>query len=234
MNIGVIIPDRGDRPKMTANCLKQMDDQSVRGIGDVVIAHVNYPPKGLWYDITERYIEGYNQLRGQGLDMIACIENDDWYHPDYLLECFEAYERLRRPELLGIEYTYYYHLRMRFYFKYLHPGRASMMCTCLKPDIEFSWPQLGDRFTDMWLWTRNDKPPFCTNKKFWEPDKPIAIGMKGHFEGKFGGTGHDNKMYRYVIPDNGFLKDNLSEEQFNFFTNFKNANIPDPSKQVTA
>ena len=219
MRIGVIIPDRGDRPRMTGNILWQMSQQSFKNIGDVVITLVDYEPRLPGYDITERYLSGYNQLRGQELDMIACIENDDWYHPDYLLEMYNEFIRLRRPDIFGIEYTYYYHLKIKFYFKYLHAGRASMMCTCLKPDMEFNWPAPNVRFVDMWLWTHNERWP--RNMRVWNPEKVLAIGMKGHGEGKFGGTGHDNKMYRYVIPDNGFLKSNLSEEQFNFFNNFK-------------
>lgn len=218
--IGVIIPDRGDRPNMTANILHQMDEQSFRGVGEIVVAHINYHPKHSGYDITERYLAGYNQLKGQNLDMIVCIENDDWYSTDYLLDMFEQYEKLRRPDIFGIEYTYYYHLKMQFYFKYLHGGRASMMCTCLKPDIEFNWPSPNVRFTDMWLWTHHEKWPVKT--KVWNPDKVLAIGMKGHAEGKFGGTGHDNKMYRYVIPDTDhkFLRENLSEEQYQFFHDY--------------
>lgn len=226
MKIGIIIPDRCDRPKMTDNIWWQISQQ--KGVDKMVIAHINYPPRHEGYDITERYIEGYNKLRGQNIDMIACIENDDWYHPEYLITMFNEYERLRRPDIFGIEYTYYYHLKIKFYFKYLHAGRASMMCTCLKPDIEFNWPAPNVRFVDMWLWTHHEKWPVKT--KVWNPEKVLAIGMKGHGEGKFGGTGHDNKMYRYVIPDDGFLENNLSEEQLNFF----NAYIPDSSKQVTA
>lgn len=218
MKIGIIIPDRGDRPKMTANILSQMDNQTFRHVGEIVIAHINFPPSSNGYDITERYHDGYDSLRNQGIDMIACIENDDWYSPNYLLEMFEQYEKMRRPDIFGIEYTYYYHLKMKYYFKYLHGDRASMMCTCLKPDIDLNWPADNWRFADMWLWTHREG--WFAKRKLWNPDKVLAIGMKGHGEGVAGGTGHTNKMYRYVIPDNGFLKDNLSEDQFNFYHDF--------------
>jgi len=219
MKIGVIIPDKGDRPKMTANILAQLDEQTFRHLGEIVVSHVHAPPENSGYDITKRYKWGYDQLRNQGIEMIACMENDDWYSPDYLLYMYEQYQAARKPDLFGIDYTYYYHLPMGFYFKYLHPGRASMMCTCLKPDIELNWPADNWRFVDMWLWSHNEKWPM--NMKLISPDKVLAIGMKGHGEGVAGGTGHTNKMHRYVIPDNGFLKDNLSEDQFNFYQYFQ-------------
>jgi len=209
-NIGIIIPDRNDRPVFTANCYRQL--KAV--LPFVSLAHVNGPPQANVIDITRRYKFGYNILRNQGIDLIFCIENDEWYCADYFNVIIEAWKANGRPDLFGIDYTYYYHIKLKRYFKYEHTGRSSMMCTVIKPDLDIAWPKDNYPFTDMHLWR------FMQNKKTFRPDEPIAISMKGHGVGMTGGTGHTDRLGRYVHQDEGFgfLRGHLDNESFEFFS----------------
>jgi len=211
--IAVIIPDRGDRPKMLANCIRMMEGQTLKPY----IWLVDEKPKSELPDITYRYRTGYNFLSNPKLDidLIFFIESDDWYHHNYLYTMYSCWLSEGKPDLMGIDYTYYYHLKLRKYFKYGHAGRASMMNTCIVPGLTFKWPVDSYRFVDMYLW---DKLRGLTIS----PEKPISIGMKGHGEGMTGGTGHDSKLHRYVNEDNGFLEKYLDKESLEFYGNYTN------------
>ena len=80
VRVGVLIPDRGDRPKFLAQCLAMMNRQTLR---PVHIELVNDTAMSNAVDITWRYRLGYERI-GASVDVIAFIENDDWYHPQYL------------------------------------------------------------------------------------------------------------------------------------------------------
>jgi len=203
--IGIIVPDRGDRPKMLANCLRMM--------GDYFLYVMDEKPKSELPDITYRYRIGYETLSIMDFELIVFIENDDWYHPEYVDFIYTSWVENGRPDLIGIDYTYYYHLGLRKYFKYGHAGRASMMNTAIKPGLIFKWPVDTYRFVDMYLWQKLKGVTVS-------PEKIYSIGMKGHGEGMTGGTGHCDKIFRYINDDNGFLESTLDKESFEFYDKF--------------
>jgi hypothetical protein len=207
--VGIIIPSRGnERPEFIKNCFRQLEPICHL----VTIEHVDYNPLNNEVDITQRYKHGYNRLRGEGLDLIFAIENDDWYSHDYFKVMIEAWQNMGKPDLIGVDYTYYYHLKLKKYFKYDHPKQASMMCTAIKADLAIEWPKDNYPFTDMHLWRT------MSSKKLFRPHQPIAISMKGHGVGKTGGTGHEDRLQRYVNEDYGFLREHLDDESFKFFS----------------
>jgi len=211
--IAVVIPDRNDRPKMLANCLRMMQNQTM----PVVIYLINDKPLDDRPDITRRYRIGYDKVsKSNEFELLFFIESDDWYDPNYIYTIYSCWLSEGKPDIIGIDYTYYYHLKLRKYFKYGHIGRASMMNTAIKPNLVFKWPHDNYRFVDMYLW-EHIKGLTIT------PEFPISIGMKGHGEGMTGGTGHDNKLHRYTEEDNGFLEEHLDEESLNFYNGYINS-----------
>ncbi len=207
--VAAIIPDRGDRPKMLANCLRMMSEQTLQP----EIFLIDEEPKSELPDITYRYKKGYDLVSKGDYDLVFFIESDDWYHPNYIYTIYSCWLSEGKPDLIGIDYTYYYHLKLRKYFKYGHLGRASMMNTAMKPGLILKWPHDNYRFVDMYIW---DKLKGLTIS----PKYPISIGMKGHGEGMTGGTGHDNKLFRYDCEDNGFLAEHLDKQSFEFYDKF--------------
>lgn len=214
MKLGVIIPDRGDRPELMENCLRMIKGQT---FPPHQILQINYHPESDQCDITQRYRRGYDAMRGQDLDIIAFIENDDWYHAKYFEYMVRKWEENGKPDLFGNNYTIYYHLKLRRYFKFQHIQRASAMNTFIKPDLTLTWPRDHDPYTDQWLWvTQNIK-----SKISIEPEFIVSVGMK-HGIGKTGGAFHNHEdpreIRRYINEDRGFLQNTLDKDSYDFYS----------------
>lgn len=209
MRVGVIIPDRGDRPEFIKQCLWLTDQQTVK---PDIIEHVNYAPISDSVDITQRYRKGYDNLRGHGLDVIAFMENDEYYAPDYLEIMLSEWVKRGKPDIFGTQYTIYYHLMLGAYFTMYHQDRASAMNTFIKPDLEISWPVDHEPFTDMHLWRQ-------VHGCVIDPGKVISIGMK-HGIGLCGGKSHIDRLHRYTQKDEGFLEKTVDPESYKFYKSF--------------
>lgn len=210
MKIGIIIPDRRDRPEFLKNCIRMMEAQTLKPF---LITLVNDEPLNSKCDITYRYRIGYDRLRNKGLDVIALIENDDWYHPEYLKEMVNTWVEKGKPDLLGTNYTIYYHLKLRAWFKMNHNHRASAMNTLIRPDLNFNWCVDEDPYTDLHLWRQLKGIVF-------EPKNVISMGMK-HGIGLCGGRSHVDRLHKYINQDQdfNFLKSILDTSSFNFYSN---------------
>lgn len=219
IKIGVIIPDRGDRPRFMQNCIRMLKAQTLQPL---IIIKVDDAPLNERCDITWRYKKGYEILRKKGLDLIAFIENDDWYRNDYLETMAEEWKKQGQPDILGTNYTIYYHIKAFAHFTMHHLTRSSAMSTVIKPDLDFKWCADDEPYTDMHLW--------CELKGIvFNPQKHICLGIK-HGEGLCGGWAHQDRMHRYVNIDTDLklLRDNMDEESFNFYTNYFNDNTTTP------
>jgi glycosyltransferase involved in cell wall biosynthesis len=214
LKVGVLIPDRNDRPVFLKKCLQMVNDQSVKPYH---IELVNDPPLSDKKDITYRYRIGYDRMRNMGLDVIAFMENDDWYSRQYLEMMLDEWLQRGKPDLFGTGYTIYYHLKLRKYITMVHDDRASAMNTLIKPDMDFNWGIDENPFTDMHLWIT------IPNRSVWFSPRVVAVGMK-HGIGKCGGYSHVDRLERYDVvgkPDNGFLERCIDAESFKFYEKFK-------------
>lgn len=220
MRIGVIIPDRGDRPEFTKNCLRMLSEQTIRPrlISHVDAAHV---PTSNLKDITKRYRIGYDMLRNAGLDVIFLIENDDYYAPNYIETQLNAWIEAGKPDLFGQRSTIYYHIKERGFFTMYHEQRSSAMSTLIKPDLNFDWCPDDQPFTDTWLYSQ-------LKYKLWQPKTPISIGIK-HGVGMSGGGSHATELERFTKPPFGtpdfnfkWLKSNVDPVSFEFYKNYFN------------
>lgn len=222
VKIGVLIPDRNDRPLFLENCLRMINRQTVL---PKEIELVNYPAKSEDVDITARYRFGYENLCKKNVDLIAFWENDEWYHPEYLETQVEAFKNHTWPLLIGTSYTIYYHLKLKKYFFFNHSTRSSAMSTCIRPNIpNIDWGVDNDPYTDIRLWQFLGKE--MGDKIIYKPEKHICIGMK-HGVGKVGGYFHNTDMGRWemedVKKDEGFLKSIINPvdpEGWEFYNNF--------------
>jgi glycosyltransferase involved in cell wall biosynthesis len=221
IKVGIIIPDRGDRPAFLRNCLRMVNNQTHK---PYFVHVVDYTPLNSECDITPRYRSGYELLsKIDSIDVIAFIENDDWYSPDYLEIMVKEWDKSGRPDIFGTNYTIYYNIKLRKYYTMHHMERASAMNTLIKPRLKLlanrsGWPVDSEPFTDAWLWTR-----LGLSKVTFKPDKHISIGIK-HGVGKCGGRSHIDQLHRYDPPrgslDNGFLKETMDEQSFAFYSRY--------------
>jgi hypothetical protein len=208
LRIGIIIPDRGDRPEFLANCKRMIQNQTISG---VFVMIVDYPPINSECDITPRYRKGYEFLSKHNFDVILLMENDDYYSPKYIETMISEWEAHGKPDIFGTNYTIYYHIGICKFKKLTHYRRASAMNTLLKPNLPIQWPVDNDPYTDIHLWKQLKGVTF-------EPKEIISIGIK-HNVGKTGGQYHNTKMDRYEFEDSemGFLKLSMDPESFTFY-----------------
>lgn len=232
MKIAALIPDRGDRPRFLDKCLEQLRRQT-REVDEIHI--VSFPAKSDKADITERYRNGYQRISSRAdIDLIFFIENDDYYAPDYIERMIAAWEIAGKPDLFGVGYTYYYHIKEKAFFQMIHPDRASAMNTCIRPRLKINWPADHEVYTDLHLWSQDkclDSAVY--SKKTFSPEPLISIGIK-HGVGLCGGRHHKDRLTRYRMPGGWgnekasgvddskmeWLAANTDKEMFEFYKNY--------------
>ena len=211
MRVGIIIPDRNDRPDFLSNCLRMIYSQTLIPYH---VEIVNDWPKSEKCDITYRYRIGYDRLRDKNLDVIALIENDDWYANNYLETMAKYWIREEKPNLLGLDHTVYYNIRLFAHFTMFHSTRSSAMNTLIKPDLEFDWGHDENPYADVHIWN-------VLKGKIMVPEKEICLGIK-HGVGKCGGQSHTCHLSRYINKDDDkiFLKKIMDKASFEFYSNY--------------
>lgn len=216
MKIGIIIPDRGDRPEFLKNCLRMIDNQQFAqywkkdGI-EIETFIVDYKPKNSDCDITPRYKKGYEYFSNQNVDIVFLIENDDWYSKYYMNTMLLEWVKNDKPDILGTNYTIYYNIGICKHKTLEHFHRSSAMSTILKPNLKIQWPKDEDPYTDIHLWKQ-------LNGVTFRPKNHICLGIK-HGVGKPGGHYHINQLDKYPNNDDGlkFLQETIDSESFVFY-----------------
>lgn len=210
MRIGCLIPDRGDRPHFLSHAKYLLGLQSRQ---PDVVHIVNHRPKSAAVDLIERCREGLNMLFNiQKCDLVFFIENDDWYAVDYLDKMSRYWELYKRPDLIGIGYTHYYHLELKRYKLLKHEGRASLFNTAISKDAKFEFPPNDTRFFDLHLWKHL--------KGVTVNPEIISLGIK-HNIGLCGGKGHATTFYTdknsFDDSDMSFLNSHVDSKSFDFY-----------------
>lgn len=197
MEFAVIVPTR-DRPRCLANCVRQMNRQTLQ---PDVIYYMAAPPESGDMDLVKRVREGVGLAKADGINLVFIIEDDDAYPDDYF-ERFKPF--FEQYEFFGDDFTTYYHLGNKTYRTWHHPNRSSLFTTGFKISALnlFTWPPDNERFLDIRLWdyARRRKKKFIYSG---------AIGIKGHGEGKTGGKGHFMRLTN-EDRDGSFLKSKVN------------------------
>jgi hypothetical protein len=230
MKIGIIIPDRNDRPELLANCKRMIYSQVFTENHWTEIKPVTFQPTDNEIDITKRYRIGYDYFRNRGFDCILLMENDDFYSKNYIQTMVNEWILQGKPKLLGTNYTIYYHLGLRKYLKMRHDRRASAMNTLIVPDLDINWCPDSEPYTDLFLWRNIQGVTF-------KPKEIISIGIK-HGTGLCGGNSHKNYLdrYRFDDPHFEFLHTHMDSQSFKFYTEYAmnlNENNATPTIQIS-
>lgn len=218
MKIGVIIPHRNNRPHFLKNCFRMLDAQTVK---PDIIELVNDSPRDAECDITWRYHTGYDRLRNKNLDVIFLIEDDDWYSPTYIETMLHQWISHGTPDIFGTDYTIYYHIYLKKFFRFDHDGRSSAMSTIIKPDLDFPWCDDNEPYTDLHLWKTLKGIAF-------KPEWHICMGIK-HGIGKSGGQNHLTRLHRYKHDLE--IRNIMDHESFVFYDKYFDMH-PDEAEYV--
>jgi hypothetical protein len=207
MKIGVLVPDRNDRPLFLRQCLRMIGGQTLKP--DFVFV-VNYEPSSEEFDLTQRVRRGFETLKNNGADVVLIMENDDFYSVNYIETMVQEFKKSGEPFIFGTDFTIYYHIKKREFRKLSHPGRASLMNTLLRVDAPIIWPSDSEIYLDLFLWSQ-------IKGKTFSPKEIISLGIKHGF-GLCGGSGHvlmrfDNQDFNFK-----FLKSVVDEERFKFYS----------------
>jgi len=204
VKVGVLIPDRNDRPQFLQHLFKMLDGQTMQGFR---VELVNFKAISNAPDLTKRVRLGFQKLKTDGCDCVLIMENDDYYAPNYIETMVNKWLEFGKPELLGTDYTYYYHIFKGKYRLLKHPNRASLMNTLISCKIDPEWCEDSEVYLDLHLWKQHKGVAFS-------PLHPIAIGIK-HGIGKCGGNGHftmhmqndESEILHFISKDSlGFYK----------------------------
>lgn len=209
MKIGVLVPDRNDRPKFLRQCLRMIGGQTLKP--DFLFV-VNYEPISKDFDLTQRVRRGFDTLKNNGCDVVFIMENDDFYSANYIETMIQGFKEAGEPFIFGTNSTIYYHIKKREYKNLNHDGRASLMNTILRTDAPVIWPKDDEVYLDLYLWK-------TIPGKTFSPSSIVSLGIK-HGVGLCGGNGHYQMRYKEKDYNLEFLKSVVDEERFNFYGSF--------------
>lgn len=208
MKIGIITPHQpGERSLFLGQLQNYIERQTVQPDKWVVVDH----DTGKQKDIADRVRFGLDQCRD--CDLILIMEDDDWYAPDYIEQMRNNWIAQGKPDLIGIGYTHYFHIKSNGHALLKHPKRASLMNTGISSAAinKIKWPD-EQVFIDINLW--------CDLKgKTFLPNKPISVGIK-HGIGNTGGKGHLPNWSMYKTEPN--MLANLIGSDAAFYHNLVN------------
>lgn len=201
----LLTPTRGDRPQLLDHC-KWQAGRFTTSIGSHLI--VDYKPeKPDKKDLTERVWNGYKEAVKLGVDWVVMLEDDDWYHPEYLHSVLRVADK---SDFIGCEFSYYYNIVNRTWDKLEHKGRSSLYTTAFRVSAmkNFAWHRAHDVFLDQNIWHYAKR----FRRTFIEAG---AIGIK-HGIGLTGGKGHTMIM-KNRDPELLWLKSRVDEKSFEFY-----------------
>tara|TARA_R100000664_G_C2719321_1_gene113364 strand:+ start:144 stop:806 length:663 start_codon:yes stop_codon:yes gene_type:complete len=187
--VALITPTRGDRPLFKDQYWKIIENQT-RKPDEVIV--VDYPPISDKKDLSARYRKGIKTAEEKGCNIALLWEDDDWYHPEYIEWILNQWEKNKYPDVLGVEETYYYHIKVNKFKHLTHGGRSSAFCCLLKLPYKHSYPHDENIWFDLHLFKNHAKKHLKTKTVKFN-DKIYAIGIK-HGTGVTGGVGHNTKF----------------------------------------
>jgi len=215
MSLVTLITPGGGRPEAFVLCEKYVARQTYKGAIQWIVADDN-PADPVICTMGQEHVFGdlvwkpgfntqrYNMAAALPLvkgDYVLVIENDDYFHPEYI----ENYVYwLEKFDIVGTTESVYYSLRTRGYKEMKNFQHCSTTQTAFRksylPQFERALHS-GQTFFDIELWNtaRNKRH----NYLLASTGKPLCIGMKG-LPGRYGvGVGHTDNDF---ISDPNFVK----------------------------
>ncbi len=178
-----LITPTGDRPESFALCEKWMSKQTYSEEYQWIVVDDGLIPTKV--TMNQQYIRRSSDTKIHTLtanlraalreckgEKVLIIEDDEWYHPNYLKVMSE---RLDDHELVGTGMARYYYIRERLYREFPEHTHSSLCRTGFRKSLiekVFALCQTSDPSVDMRLWE-------SVKGYREETDVPLVIGFKG-------------------------------------------------------
>ncbi len=220
MNVTLITPT-GDRPEAFALCERYMKRQTLQPIQWLVYDDGEVPTQcnmGQEYhwcpqfrgkaSLTQKIFDAFAHDKVKG-DVAAIIEDDDWYHMDYLKEMTEKMSSMG-VGLIGEGHAMYYNVAQRWWYEHGNMKHASLCQTVI---ARSHFPVIADLtssnhcpFIDVRLWQA------IKNSHIFPPalGRRLLVGIKSMPGRKGYGSGHKINGGLGARPDRDMVK--LSRE----------------------
>lgn len=196
----------GARPEAFALCERWMSRQSVAWDQWVVVddcepetkltcGQESVKPRPPWapgsITLGRNLFEGLKRVNG---DVIAVIEDDDWYAPNYLERTLDLIEK---APLVGEGWARYYNVRSRRYTEQANARHACLACTAWRSELTQSvidvLTRLGRPCYDLSIWRAIQDFALSLSERNY-------VGIKG-MPGRGGiGIGHTDHLCRHDDP----------------------------------
>lgn len=146
------------------------------------------------HSICYNYRAALPLVRG---DKVLCIEDDDFYSPEYIQVMSDA---LNEHSLVGLAPALYYHVTARKWRNMKNQDHASLASTGFSRDVLPVFEQATKVpnmvYLDLWLWAHWRDTLQKPARLLANPEKkPLQVGLKGLPWGVGGiGLGHDPQV----------------------------------------
>ena len=170
-----------------------------------VINRVPKPEEG--HSLCGNVKEGLAAVKG---DLILFMEDDDWYHPDYIQYMARAF--LKSP-VVGASPAAYYNVAYRRARQLRNTGHASLAGTGVADSLAWLVKQVADRgrpFIDMGLWRYAREHQGLIFRNIHQDGRKLHVGIKGMPGIKGIGNGH--QPYGNSDPKMEVLKNWIGED----------------------
>ncbi|MBR9800675.1 glycosyltransferase family 2 protein, partial [bacterium] len=249
MGLISLITPHADRPEAIKMCEQQVrrfqipegyrvewvlvdggTEQQQQVTADVYVHH--RAPQHPAQNLCSNFLRAIKVANGE---FIVVIEDDDWYHPEYLCHMVQL---LKCAQMAGLTCSRYYHLGRRQY-RVLRNSRNSSLCSTgfrsevvpeMVPRIR-EMIEKQDHFLDLELW-RN----FGVQKLLSDRHE-LSLGIKG-MPGKAGlSAAHRSEDSRWIDdPECDWLREYIGEKDYERYRPFiqptRAAGIPDDSNAI--
>jgi len=212
MKIATLTIDRGDRPKMIAQCKRMIERQTRKPDLEIYVIE---PSILRAVDIVPRFRSGWLHAKESGIDVIVVMESDDWYHKDYIADKIDGFQKAPvHIDAMGDINSLYYNICNQTYQIHSHPNRASLYTTSFRTNSldNFKWPKDNYKFLDIPLW-KHFKDAVIGHGYYH------TVGIK-HNEGVRAGIGHTATM-KHKDTEFKYLESVIGDDVF-FYKNFCN------------
>jgi len=185
-----VITPTGDRPEAFGLCCEYMKRQTTKPTEWIIVDDGKIPTTPPNFDFVKYYrrekannepehtlpIQLLHILDEVNTDRVIIMEDDDWYHPQYLEKMNALFSESEDYDLVGFGDAVYYHIPLKKYYYHNNKNRASWCQTGFRRSFSSEIARICEKhepFIDLYAWKSKCKKNLKLEKH------QCCIGIKG-------------------------------------------------------